>query len=221
MALWDFLALYWPQLLSGTVVTIKLFLLSSAGTVILAVVFALMKLSTNKIVRGVAVVYIEFFRGTSLLVQLYWLFFVLPVFGITLEKFTAGVIAVALNAGSYGAELVRGGIQSVPKGQWEAAYAISMSSAERMRRIILPQALVIVLPAWGNLLIEVLKATALVSLVAVADLMFESQSINQNTFLSAQAFGTALLIYYLLARFLVTPAVRWFEGRLRRKLSRT
>ena len=221
MDLWNFLAIYWPQLLSGTVVTIKLFLLSSVGTVILAVVFALMKISTNKIMRGAAVVYIEFFRGTSLLVQLYWLFFVLPVFGITLEKFTAGVIAVALNAGSYGAELVRGGIQSVPRGQWEAAYAISMSPAERMRRIILPQALVIILPAWGNLLIEVLKATALVSLIAVADLMFESQSINQNTFLSAQAFGTAFLIYYLLARFLVTPAVRWFEGRLRRKLSRT
>lgn len=220
MALLDFLALYRLQLLSGTVVTIELFLLSSVITVILAVVFALMKLSGNKIVRGVAVVYIEFFRGTSLLVQLYWIFFVLPVFGITLEKFIAGVIAVALNAGSYGAELVKGGIESVPKGQWEAAYALSMSRSKRMLRIILPQALLIVLPAWGNLLIEVLKATALVSLIAVADLMFEAQTINQNTFLSAQAFGAALLMYYFLARFLLTPAIRWLEATLRRNLSR-
>jgi ABC-type amino acid transport system permease subunit len=89
-----------------------------------------------------AVTYIEIFRGTSLLVQLYWIFFVLPLFGITLDKFTAGFLSVGLNIGAYGAELVRGAIQSVPKGQWEAAYALSMSPAKRMRRIILPQALV-------------------------------------------------------------------------------
>ncbi len=87
---------------------------------------------------------------------------------------------------------MRGAIQAVPKGQYEAAYALSMSPARRMRRIILPQALVLMLPPWGNLLIELLKGTALVALISVADLMFQTRQINASTFLSAQAFGTAL-----------------------------
>ncbi|RMI14830.1 ectoine/hydroxyectoine ABC transporter permease subunit EhuC [Sinorhizobium meliloti] len=218
--MWDFLTIYWPQLVSGVLVTIELFILSSALSIMLAVIFALMKLSRNPFVRGISITYIEFFRGTSLLVQLYWIFFVLPVFGLTLEKFSAGVIAVALNAGSYGAELVYGGVRAVPQGQWEAAYALSLPPLKKMWRIVLPQALVIILPAWGNLFIEVLKATALVSLISVSDLTFEVQSINQNTYLSAQAFGSALLIYYGIARFLLTPTVRWLEARLRHRLSR-
>jgi len=181
----------------------------------------LMKLSWNPLIRGPSVVYIEVFRGTSLLVQLYWIFFVLPLFGITLEKFTAGFVAVGMNLGAYGAELVRGGIQSVPKGQWEAAYSIGMSPAKRMWRIILPQALLNMLPPWGNLLIELLKGTALVSLISVTDLMFQAKQINGATFLSAQAFGTALIIYYIFARLLVTPFMRWLERIMRRKLGRT
>lgn len=216
----NFVQSYWPQIVSGSLVTAKLFILSSALTVVLAAIFALMKLSQNGFVRCFSVVYIEFFRGTSLLVQLYWIFFVLPVFGVTFEKFAAGVIAVALNAASYGAELIYGGIRSVPKGQWEAAYALSLSPAKKLRRIILPQALLIILPAWGNLLIEILKATALVSLISVTDLTFEMQTVNQNTYLSAQAFGSALLIYYILARFFLTPAVRLLEAKLRQKVSR-
>jgi polar amino acid transport system permease protein len=172
------------------------------------------------LVRGVATVYIEIFRGTSLLVQLYWIFFVLPLFGITLEKFTAGFVAVGMNLGAYGAELVRGAILSVPRGQWEAALALNMSPAKRMRRVILPQALLIMLPPWGNLLIELLKGTALVALIAVADLMFQVKQINGTTFLSAQSFGTALIIYYILARFMITPFMRWLERFMMRKLGR-
>ena len=95
-----------------------------------------------------------------------------------------------------------------------------MSPAKRMRRIILPQALVLMLPAWGNLLIELLKGTALVALISVADLMFQTRQINATTFLSAQAFGTALVIYYVLARFLITPFMRWLERVMARKLGR-
>ncbi|QRM33351.1 ectoine/hydroxyectoine ABC transporter permease subunit EhuC [Microvirga sp. VF16] len=220
MPLWDLAFEYWPQLLSGTIVTVEQFLLASVLTIVISVIFGLGRLSDNLIARGASIGYIEFFRGTSLLVQLYWIFYVLPVFGISLDKFSAGFVAIALNSGAYGAELVRGGIKSVPKGQWEAAFALSMSPLKRMFRIILPQAMVMILPSWGNLLIEVLKATALVSLIAVADLMYESQAINLNTYLSAQAFGTALIIYYVLARFILTPAVRLLESKLRLKLSR-
>lgn len=220
MSYLEFLKEYGPRFLDGTLVTAMQFLAATVLAVLIALVAGLMKLSDNKIVRGSAVIYIEVFRGTSLLVQLYWIFFVLPLFGITLEKFTAGFVAVGMNLGAYGAELVRGGIQSVPKGQWEAAYALSMSPAKRMRRIILPQAMVNMLPPWGNLLIELLKGTALVSLISVTDLMFEAKQINGTTFMSAQAFGTALIIYYVLARFLITPFMRWLERAMRRKMGR-
>lgn len=220
MSFWDFLVIYWPRFLSGALITVEVFLLATALAVVIAVVTGLMKLSSNRAIRWIAVVYIEIFRGTSLLVQLYWIFFVLPLFGLTLEKFNAGFIGVGMNLGAYGAELVRGAVQAVPKGQWEAAYALSMSPAKRMWRIILPQALVIMLPPWGNLLIELLKYSALVALIGVADLMFQAKQINSSTFLSAQAFGVALIIYYILARLLLTPTVRWIEAHMRRKLQR-
>ncbi|NKB28468.1 MAG: ectoine/hydroxyectoine ABC transporter permease subunit EhuC [Rhodobacteraceae bacterium] len=220
MSFLEFIDVYWPRLLSGTGITVAQFFLSAIFAVIFALAFGLMKMSPNRLVKGVAVTYIEIFRGTSLLVQLYWIFFVLPLFGVTLEKFTAGYVAIALNTGAYGAELVRGGILAVPKGQWEAATAINMSPAKRMWRIILPQALVNMLPPWGNLMIEVLKGTALVSLISVTDLMFEAKQINASTYLSAQIFGTALLIYYILARFLLTPFMRWLEAFMARKLGR-
>ena len=220
MSYWEFLAEQGPRFVDGTLVTAAQFFLAAALAIAIALAAGLMKLSDSRFLKVPAVVYIEIFRGTSLLVQLYWIFFVLPLFGITLEKFTAGFVAVGMNLGAYGAELVRGGIQSVPKGQWEAAYSLSMSPARRMWRIILPQALVNMLPPWGNLLIELLKGTALVSLISVTDLMFEAKQINGSTFLSAQAFGTALIIYYIFARLIVTPFMRWLEGVMARKLGR-
>lgn len=220
MPIWDFIHTYGGQILGGTLVTCAQFLLASAVAVTVAMVAGLGKLSRNLAVRGAATVYIVIFRGTSLLVQLYWIFFVLPLFGITLEKFWAGFLSVGLNVGAYGAELVRGAIRSVPRGQWEAAYALSMSPARRMRRIILPQAVQLMLPPWGNLLIELLKGTALVSLISVADLMFQAKQINASTFLSAQSFGIALIVYYVLARAIVTPFMRWLERVMARRLGR-
>lgn len=220
MSFIEFLSQYWPRLLSGAGVTVAQFLLAAALGIAISLCMGLMKLSANRALRWSAVTYIEIFRGTSLVVQLYWIFFVLPLFGLSIEKFTAGYLAVGMNIGAYGAELVRGGILSVPKGQWEAAKAINMSPSQRMRRIILPQALVNMLPPWGNLMIELLKGTALVSLISVADLMFQSRQINATTFLSAQVFGAALVIYYVMARFFVTPFMRWLERRMARKLGR-
>ena len=220
MSYLEFLGQYGDRILSGTLVTMLLTVLSAVLAVAIALAAGLMRMAPNSLVRGVATVYIEIFRGTSLLVQLYWIFFVLPLFGITLEKFTAGFVAVGMNLGAYGAELVRGAILSVPRGQWEAALALNMSPAKRMLRVILPQAVLIMLPPWGNLLIELLKGTALVALIAVADLMFQVKQINGTTFLSAEAFGTALIIYYVLARFLLTPFMRWLERFMQRKLGR-
>ncbi|TIM28844.1 MAG: ectoine/hydroxyectoine ABC transporter permease subunit EhuC [Mesorhizobium sp.] len=216
----DFIITYCPRLLSGTIVTVEQFALASALCIFLALLAGLMKLSPRASVRACATIYVEIFRGTSLLVQLYWIFFVLPLFGITLDKFTAGFVAVGLNVGAYGAELVRGGVLSVPAGQWEAAVSINMSPGKRMSRIILPQALVNMLPAWGNLLIELLKGTALVATIAVADLTFEARQINYATFMSAQSFGSALIIYYCLARFILTPFMRRLEKFMARQMGK-
>src|SRR5690606_35982071 len=117
----EFLVIYGPRLLGGTWVTIQQTVLAAVLAVAIALFFGLLKLSPSQVLRAIATTYIEIFRGTSLLVQLYWIFFVLPLFGITIDKFTAGFVAVGLNLGAYGAEVVRGAIQSVPRGQWEAA----------------------------------------------------------------------------------------------------
>ena len=216
----DFLMTYSSRFIDGTLITLGQFGLAALVAIVAALISGLMKMAHSKTVRAIAVVYIELFRGTSLLVQLYWFYFVLPLFGFTLEKFTVGFLTVGLCYGAYGAELVRGAIQSVPRGQWEAALALNMSPAKRMQRIILPQALVAILPPWGNLMIEILKGTALVALISVADLMFETRQVNNNTYLSAQAFGTALIIYYIFARFMVTPVMRWLERVMARKIGR-
>lgn len=216
----EFLEKHGQRLVDGTIVTIEQTILAIVLAVSIALVMALMKMSPIFLLRWPAIAYIEVFRGTSLLVQLYWIFFVLPLFGLSLEKFTAGFMAVGMNLGAYGAELVRGGIQSVPRGQYEAAIALNLPPAARFRRIIFPQALLIMLPPWGNLLIELLKGTALVSLISVTDLMFQAKQINASTFLSVQAFGTAIVIYYILGRFVISPSMRGLENKLRRKLSR-
>lgn len=216
----EFLQVHGGRMVDGTVLTVAQFLLATVVTVAVAVLFGLMRLSRNSGIRGVATVYIEIFRGTSLLVQLFWIFFVLPIFGLNLDKFVAGFLAVGLNMGAYGAELVRGAIRAVPRGQWEAAIALNMTGRKRMWRVILPQAFVIMLPPWGNLVIEILKGTALVALISVADLMFEVRQINIATFLSVQAFGTALIVYYVLARFLVTPIMRALEHFMSRRIGR-
>ena len=205
-------------MLSGVGITTLQLICSTALAIVISLVFGLMRLSKSKVVQVVATSYIEFFRGTSLLVQLYWIYFVLPLMGLKLEAFAAGFIALGLNFGAYGAEIVRGSIQSVPRAQWEAALALNMSPAMRMRRIIIPQTFPYLLPPASNLVIELLKATALVSLISVVDLMFIAKQINATTWLSAQAFGTALLIYYAMARFVVTPFLRWLEVLSARKL---
>ncbi len=220
MSYLEFLAQYGGRFVDGTIVTAQQTVLAALLAIAIAVLMGLMRLSRHHSVRGVATIYIEIFRGTSLLVQLYWIFFVLPLFGLPLEKFTAGFVAVGMNLGAYGAEVVRGAIQAVPRGQYEAALALNMSPFTRMRRIIFPQAILLMLPPWGNLLIELLKGTALVALISVTDLMFQAKQINGSTFLSVEAFGTALVIYYVMGRLMISPFMRWLEKIVARKMGR-
>ena len=211
MSYWEFLIEFLPKLASGAMMTVLVMVCATFLAVLISMTFGLMRLSSKLAIQGMATVYIEFFRGTSLLVQLYWIYYVLPLMGLTLSPFVSGVLALGLNFGAYGAEVVRGGIQSVPRAQYEAALALNISPYKRMRRIIIPQTFPLILPPAANLTVELLKATALVALITVVDLMFVAKQINATTWLSAQVFGTALIIYYVMARLALTPFLRWLE----------
>jgi len=212
-------AVFLPQLLQGAVLTIEITLLGCLLAVVMGVLAALARLYGAAPVRWLATVYVEIFRGTSALVQLFWLFFVLPQFGVTLEPFLVAILALGLNVGAYGSEVVRGAILGVPRGQWEATTALNISRGSALRRIILPQAFVAMIPPWGNLFIELLKATSLVSLITLSDLAFRAQTLNQSTFQTVPIFTLVLLIYLVLS-LVLTLGMRFLEDRAGTGLAR-
>ena len=200
-----------PGLLEGALVTVEITLGGAVLAVICAFCAGLARLYAPWPARWLAVAYVEIFRGTSALVQLFWLFFVLPRFGVTLAPMTVAIVGLGLNVGAYGAEVVRGAIVAIPRGQWEASVALNMTRAQSLRRIIVPQALVAMIPPWGNLFVELLKATALVSLITISDLAFKAQQMNATTYRTAEIFSLVLLIYLALA-MLITLGMRQLEG---------
>jgi polar amino acid transport system permease protein len=191
------------QLLDGAAVTAKITGLAIIVALVMALIAGVARLSRRRAVRFVAGVYVEVFRGTSVLVQMFWFFFALPAF----------VFALGLNVGAYGAEIVRGAVQAVPRGQTEAAIALNMRPSLRMRRVILPQALVAMLPPFGNLMIELLKGTALVSLITLSDLTFQAQVLRSSTGKTVEVFSLTLLLYFLMAS-IITIVVRLIERRV-------
>jgi polar amino acid transport system permease protein len=204
-----------PQLLSGAVVTVSVAAVAAVFGTLMSVVAAFGRLSRRGLLRAAATVYVEFFRGTSLFVQLFWMFFVLPHFGVLLDPFLVAVLALGLNNGAYGSEVVRGAILAVPREQHEAAIALNMSPWLRIRRVVLPQAVTIMLLPWGNLLIILLKSTALVSLISIQDLAFKAYNLNVQTFRTLTLFGLTLLLYFLMAQVIATGV-----GLLYRRMSR-
>ncbi len=212
-------SLFLPGLLEGAALTAQITVLGCLLAIVMGILAALGKLYGPAPVRWLANIYVEIFRGTSALVQLFWLFFVLPQFGISLEPFTVAVLGLGLNVGAYGAEVARGAITSVARGQWEAATALNMTRAQMLRRIILPQAFIAMIPPWGNLFIELLKSTALVSLITLSDLAFKAQQMNQTTMKTIPIFTLVLLIYLALS-LVITIAMRALEQRASRGLAR-
>lgn len=201
-----------PSLLSGLKITLLLTVGATCIACPVALVSGLARLSGNPFIYGPATCYIEIFRGTSALVQLFWFYYVLPYFGIRLEAFAVGIIVLGLNIGAYGAEVVRGAIQSVPGEQYEAAKALNFTKKQTMQRIILPQAFVAILPPAGNLLIELLKSTALVSMITLSELTFQGQMLRASTLKSMEVFGLILIIYFLVA-LSITYGIRKMECR--------
>ncbi|MFE4664086.1 ectoine/hydroxyectoine ABC transporter permease subunit EhuC [Streptomyces sp. NPDC056716] len=189
-----------PEVWSGLGVTVAATLLGSALALVLAFVFGFMARGRAAVVRGVSRVLVEFFRGTSLYVQLFWLYYALPLLiGYELSPLFCGVVALGINYGAYGSEVVRGALNAVPKAQWEAAVALNLSPAQRMRRVILPQAWPQMIPSFTNLLIQLLKCTPLLWLISAADLTTVVQQMRDRTGESAAAYLTLLVLYFVLA----------------------
>jgi polar amino acid transport system permease protein len=191
-------------------------------TVLLAFSAGLALRSGNRVVRGVSRAYVEFFRGTSEVVQLFWIYFVLPVLvGIQLVPLFAGVLVLGLNHGAYGAEIVRGAVASVPKAQLEGAKALSLSPRDILRRVVLPQAAVEMLPPFNNLFIQLLKSTAILSFIVVSEVTERGVQVLVPNFGDdiVLIFVVMLLIYLVLA-LLITASMRWLERIGARRLGR-
>jgi polar amino acid transport system permease protein len=205
------------DLLSGLWVTVYMTLLSAALAAVIAFALGLLARMRHLAPRTIARIVIEFFRGTSLMVQLFWLFYALPLWGYRLDPVTVGVLAFGLNFGAYGAEVVRGSINAVPKAQWEGAIALSLSPFQRMRRVILPQAFPLMIPPFNNLLIQLIKSTPLLFVITMADLTTVANLYRASEGNEAFIFGLLLVIYFLLA-YVATLGMHLLEARAKARL---
>ncbi|SBS71335.1 amino acid ABC transporter permease [uncultured Microbacterium sp.] len=189
---------FWPLLAAGLTATIPLALASFALGLVLALLVALMRISGNPVLSGIARFYISVIRGTPLLVQLFVIFFGLPSIGVVIDPWPAAVIAFSLNVGGYAAEVIRAAILSVPKGQWEAGFTVGLSHTTTLRRIILPQAARVSVPPLSNTFISLVKDTSLASLILVPELFAEARQIAAFTYEFMVIYLEAALIYWLL-----------------------
>lgn len=207
---------YLPPLMEGAWVTIQLAAVSTLLGAMLAFAAGIGKLSANTVLRWISVTYIEIFRGTSLLVQLFWLYFALPLAGqaigidLRIPPVAAGILALGLNIGAYGAEVVRGALSSVHRGQQEAALALNFTPRQTLMRVTVPQAIPEMMPSFGNLAVQNLKDTALVSLISLGDLTFRAEQIRNVTQDSVTVYSMLLLMYFGMA-LVLTAMMRLLE----------
>ena len=192
----------WPLLRGALFGTIPLALASFALGLALALVVALMRLSKVRVVSRIARAYVSVIRGTPLLVQLFVIFYGLPSVGVTLDPWPSAIIAFSANVGGYAAEVIRAAIQSVPKGQWEAAHMIGMSNRLALRRIILPQAARVSVPPLSNTFISLVKDTSLASLILVTEMFRKSQEIATASGEFMTLYIEAAVLYWVICLFL-------------------
>lgn len=214
----------WPGYLTligqGAWITVQLTVMGCALALVVAFIAGLGRIAPWWPVRWLATAYVEFFRGTSIFVQLFWIYFVLPLTGVSLTPMQAGVLALGLNVGAYAAEVVRGAILAVPRDQTEATVALNLTRWQRMRHVILPQALPLMLPTFGNNAIELLKGTAIVSLISLSDMTFQAQVVRSQTGNTMIPFLTILILYFVMSQ-VIAAVMRWIEGRVTRGLDGT
>lgn len=206
---------YLGPLWKGAQITIMI----SISSIVLGAIFAfaagIARASSNRLLSGIAFTYILLFRGTPLLVQLFWFYYALPLIGISFDPITTGIMVLSLLTGAFGAEVVRGALLAVPTAQLEAARALNFGKTYTLWHISMPQAIIEMMPAFGNLAIQNLKDTALVSLISIADLTFQAQSLRNITLDSATIYTLTLVGYFIIALCLMFT-MRFIEIKLRR-----
>ncbi|MER9664768.1 ectoine/hydroxyectoine ABC transporter permease subunit EhuC [Mesorhizobium sp. M0159] len=203
-----------PIILAGVTVTIKLTICGGLLATFVAFAIGFARLSNTAWLHIPARLFMEFFRGSSGFVQLFWAYFVLPIFGISLTPFEAGVLILGLGGGAYMSEIVRGAMLALPLEQFEACIALNLGRWQRLRYVLLPQALPLMIPPFSNSAVELLKATSLVSVVSVSDITFRAQTVRTQTGDAAIPFITILIIYFVLAAIL-SSLMRLAERRLK------
>jgi len=216
-----FLRSYYIYFLTGAVNTVILALFTVFFGVIIGTLIALMKISGSKILRFISTAYIEFIRGTPLLVQLFIIYYGIPlpvpdvtILGMDMSRFIPGVMALSINSGAYVAEIIRAGIQAIDKGQMEAARSLGLTHSMAMRYIIFPQAIRNILPALGNEFVVVIKESSIASIVGIADLMFNTNVVRGALYKPMEPLLIAALIYFILT-FTLSKFLNKAERRMR------
>ncbi len=213
---WDF-ASVWGHLdvlLVGLAGTVRIALLSIVLGVIAGALLAAMRMSSNRWLRVPASAFIEFYRNTPPIVHFFWFFYALPiVIGLNLDPYAAAVLALSTQSGAFYAEVFRGGIASIEKGQWEAARALGMTQRDALRRVIVPQALRRMIAPFIERSFELTKTTALASTLAYAELLYQAQQVNSITFRPMEVYTTIAAMYFILL-FTTSTLARIAERRL-------
>jgi polar amino acid transport system permease protein len=204
-----------PILAHAAIITIEATLISFVIALVLGLVLAVLRMS-GPVVGWFASGFVELVRSTPLLIQIFFIYFVLPRFGVTLDAFTAGIIALSLHYGCYCSEVYRAGLEAVPRGQWEACTALNLSSWNTFKNIILPQAIPPIVPALGNYLVALFKDTPLLSAIAVAELVQTAKNLGSENFRYNEPMTIVGLIFLVLS-LVSAVGIRWLERRLNRR----
>ena len=221
---WSTLEKYYPFFLEGVQNTLIIAFFSVFFGTLLGILMAMLRLSSFKPFKWIATAYIEFFRGTPLMVQLMFIFYGLPMIGVTFpdvpfienfQRFAAGIVAMSLNSCAYVAEVIRSGIQAVDPGQMEAARSLGFKKSQSMMMVVLPQAIRNILPALGNEFVTVIKESSIVSVIGIADLMYRTNGVKAKNYKTLECLFIAAIIYFVLT-FVSGRLISFMERRLRR-----
>ncbi|MCC5983033.1 MAG: ectoine/hydroxyectoine ABC transporter permease subunit EhuC [Rhodobacteraceae bacterium] len=211
----DLIGIVMPSLLQGATVTLQVAAQAGLLGLVVALVVGSLRTTENRLLRFPLTVYVEFFRGTSAFVQLYWAYFALPMIGVRLDPLQAGILVLALNVGAYGSEVVRGALTAIPRGQLEACRALGIPTWVAYVKVLIPQAMQRVVLPMGNLAIDLLKGTSLLSAIAVTELAFAARQTVSAFGNPMLIFGLVLLMYLVLAAPIAAGA-RYLNDRTKR-----
>ncbi|MBP1886620.1 ectoine/hydroxyectoine ABC transporter permease subunit EhuD [Sinorhizobium mexicanum] len=212
---WEFVRQITPTLIEGLQITILATILGAAVAAVIGLVFAILRMTAPAPIARSTGFAVEFIRGTPLLVQLYFVFYVLPDIGIRLPALVAGVIGLGIHYGTYAAEVYRAGIENVPRGQWEAAKATNLTARQTWIHVILPQAIPPMIPALANYLIAMFKETPLLSAITVLELMNQAKSIANSNYRYIEPM-TLVGVFFLIMSLISVFFLRWLEARYAR-----